>query len=122
MNETQRLPLESNSFDAVLCAVSVKYLQYPEPVFAEVARVLRPGGQVIVSFSNRMFAQKAIRAWRAGTGSDRLQLVEQYIEATGAFEASQTVREQPFVPPTQRFLGGGDPFYAVHAQINADDA
>ncbi len=122
LNDTQRLPLADDSFDAVLCAVSVQYLQYPEPVFAEVARVLQPGGQVIVSFSNRMFAQKAIRAWREATGKGRLQLVERYIEATAAFESAQTVSEHPFVPPTQRFLGGTpDPFYAVCARTQAGE-
>jgi ubiquinone/menaquinone biosynthesis C-methylase UbiE len=29
-------------------------------------RVLKPGGVFIVSFSNRMFYDKAITAWRAG--------------------------------------------------------
>ena len=117
LNETQRLSIADDSFDAVLCAVSVQYVQYPESVFAEVARVLKPGGRVIVSFSNRMFAQKAIRAWRKATGPDRLQLVERYVETTEAFEDVQTISEHPFVPPTQRFLGGApDPFYAVHAQ------
>lgn len=117
LNQTQSLPLESESFDAVLCAVSVQYLQHPKQVFAEVARVLRPHGQGIVSFSNRMFAQKAVQAWRDGTGPDRLRLVEHYLEATGAFEAPQTTSESPHVPPTQRFLGGApDPFYAVCAR------
>eukprot|EP00850_Spirogloea_muscicola_P002484 SM000009S23613 [mRNA] locus=s9:1055808:1056670:- [translate_table: standard] len=47
------------SIDAVLCALSVQYLQQPEAVFAEVYRTLRPGGIFIVSFSNRMFYDKA---------------------------------------------------------------
>jgi ubiquinone/menaquinone biosynthesis C-methylase UbiE len=122
LNETQRLPLESSVVDAALCAVSVQYLQRPEQVFAEVARVLRPGGVVVVSFSNRMFAQKAIQAWREASGPERLQLVEGYFEATGAFEAPETISESPHVPPTQRFLGGApDPFYAVTARTSGAD-
>lgn len=39
---------------------SVQYLQFPEKVFEEVYRVLKPGGVAIFSFSNRMFYQKAI--------------------------------------------------------------
>ena len=117
LNASPDLPLESGTFDAVLCAVSAQYLQYPERVFTEVARVLRPGGIFIVSFSNRMFAQKAIRAWREASGRERIQLVERCIEATGAFEEPESIRESPFVPPTQRFLGGApDPFYAVSAR------
>lgn len=37
---------------------SVQYLQQPERVFAEVYRVLRPGGVAIFTFSNRMFYGK----------------------------------------------------------------
>jgi ubiquinone/menaquinone biosynthesis C-methylase UbiE len=48
----------------VLITVSVQYLQYPEAIFAELYRILRPNGLVVVSFSNRMFYQKAIAAWR----------------------------------------------------------
>jgi ubiquinone/menaquinone biosynthesis C-methylase UbiE len=117
LNETQALPLGDAAVDAVLCAVSVQYLQYPERVFSEVGRVLRPGGIVVVSFSNRMFAQKAIRAWRTSSGRERLALVEQYLEATGTFEGGDRISESPLVPPTQRFLGGApDPFYAVWAR------
>ena len=117
LNSTPELPLPSETFDAALCAVSVQYLQHPRQVFAEVARVLRPRGPFIVSFSDRMFAQKAIRAWRERAGQGRLALVSQYFEATGAFGAPEATSESPLVPPTQRFLGGApDPFYAVWAE------
>ncbi|WP_424019272.1 class I SAM-dependent methyltransferase [Halorientalis pallida] len=104
LNDDQTLPLESASVDAVLCAVSVQYLQYPGRVFAEVARTLRPGGVVIVSFSNRMFAQKAIRAWRSRSMDERAALVAEYLDSTGAFGA-------PSVHSTVE--RGQDPFYAV---------
>ncbi|KAL3611997.1 hypothetical protein D5086_003017 [Populus alba] len=76
LNQDQKLELESSSFDAVLCTVSVQYLQQPEKVFAEVFRVLRPGGVFIVSFSNRLFYEKAISAWRDGTGYSRGRCVQ----------------------------------------------
>jgi SAM-dependent methyltransferase len=118
LNREQHLPLESGSVDAVLCAVSVQYLQHPERVFAEVSRVLRPGGPFIVSFSNRMFVQKAIRAWRESSGAGRLDLVERCCAATGGFGNIETIREQPHVPPIRRFLGAApDPFYAVVATV-----
>jgi len=119
LNQKQRLPLDTASVDAVLCAVSVQYLQYPERVFAEVARILRPGGPFIVSFSNRMFAEKAIRAWRESSGAGRLQLVETCCAATGAFGGVETISEHPHLPPTRRFLGAvPDPFYAVVATVS----
>jgi SAM-dependent methyltransferase len=116
LNADPALPLDDAAFDAVLCAVSVQYLQRPEDVFAEVARVLRPGGVVIVSFSNRMFSQKAIRAWREATGRGRLDLVARVLASTGAFDAPERITHDPFVPPVMRFFGAApDPFYAVVA-------
>lgn len=46
------------SFDAVLCCVSAQYLQQPEKVFAEIHRILKPGGVCIVTFSNRLYSTK----------------------------------------------------------------
>jgi SAM-dependent methyltransferase len=106
LNADQALPLEDASVDAVLCAVSVQYLQYPGRVFAEVARVLRPGGVVIVSFSSRMFPQKAIRAWRSRSMDERAALVRDYLDSTGAFGG-------PSVHSAVE--RGRDPFYAVTA-------
>lgn len=37
---------------------SIQYLQYPDKVFKELYRVLKPGGVCIITFSNRMFFQK----------------------------------------------------------------
>ena len=56
------------SFDAVVCCASVQYLAAPEAVFAEVRRVVKPGGVVIFAFSNRMFYQKAGRGAEGGEG------------------------------------------------------
>jgi SAM-dependent methyltransferase len=106
LNGDQTLPLEDASVDAVLCAVSVQYLRYPGRVFAEVARVLRPGGVVVVSFSSRMFPQKAIRAWRSRSMDERAALVCDYLDSTGAF-GTPSVQSA-----VQR---GADPFYAVTA-------
>lgn len=61
LNQNPKLPLKEQDFDAVLNTVSVQYLQYPEAVFAEIYRILKPGGVAIISFSNRMFYQKQLR-------------------------------------------------------------
>ncbi|KAF9590642.1 hypothetical protein IFM89_035960 [Coptis chinensis] len=68
LNNDQELEMESSTFNVVLCTVSVQYLQQPEKVFAEVFRVLNLGGVFIVRISNRLFYEKAISAWREGTG------------------------------------------------------
>ncbi|PSN18250.1 SAM-dependent methyltransferase [filamentous cyanobacterium CCP5] len=118
LNEDQVLPLKDQSFDAVLNTVSVQYLQYPEAVFAEIYRVLKPGGMVIVSFSNRMFYQKAIAAWRDGSESDRVALVKRYFESVPGFSTPEIIQRQSDIPAIFQMLGlgGGDPFYAVIAE------
>jgi ubiquinone/menaquinone biosynthesis C-methylase UbiE len=83
LNADPRLPFDEASFDAVLCAVSVQYLVRPVEVFADVARVLRPGGSVVISFSNRCFPTKAVALWlRSGSDGHRA-LVRGYLEAAG---------------------------------------
>src|SRR5687767_14403678 len=46
-------PFADESFDAATCCVSVDYLVRPIEVFASIARVLRPGGVFVCTFSNR---------------------------------------------------------------------
>ena len=117
LNLDPKLPLEDNSFDAVLNTVSVQYLQYPEAVFSEIYRVLKPGGVAIVSFSNRMFFQKAIQAWRDGSEGDRVNLVKRYFQSVSGFTPPEVVERQSSLPSILRMMGvpGSDPFYAVIA-------
>ncbi len=65
LNADPTLPFADESFDDVVCCVSVDYLTRPVEVFADVARVLRPGGRFVTTFSNRCFPTKAIRGWLA---------------------------------------------------------
>lgn len=118
LNQKQLLPLADQSFDAVLIAVSVQYLQLPEAVFAEIYRILKPGGICIVSFSNRMFYQKAIQAWRDGSEADRVALVKGYFAAIPGFSPAEVIVRPSQIPSFFQMLGisGGDPFYAVIAQ------
>jgi len=115
LNDNPKLPLEDQSFDAVLNTVSVQYLQYPEAIFPEIYRILKPGGIAIISFSNRMFYQKAISAWRDGSESSRVQLVKRYFESVPGFGKPEAIARQSQVPAFLQMIGfgGGDPFYAV---------
>ncbi len=64
LNADPRLPWPDGRFDAVLNALSIQYLTRPLEVYAEVARVLRPGGIAIIAHSHRCFPTKAVRAFR----------------------------------------------------------
>ena len=54
LNRDQILPLVDSSIDATLMVAGWQYLQQPEAIAAELLRITRPMGQVIVAFSNRM--------------------------------------------------------------------
>ncbi|MDJ0902003.1 MAG: methyltransferase domain-containing protein [Xenococcus sp. MO_188.B8] len=118
LNRNPQIPLQDEDFDAVLITVSVQYLQYPEAVLAEIHRLLKPEGIVIISFSNRMFYQKAIAVWRDGTEASRVALVKKYLKAIPGFSEPEVVARQSSVPNFLAMLGlvGADPFYAVIAQ------
>lgn len=83
LNLDPALPLQDAGFDAVLCCVGVQYLAQPDKVFADVARLLRPGAPVIVSFSNRCFPTKAVAVWRALDGRGHADLVSHYLRNAG---------------------------------------
>jgi len=118
LNKNPQLPLSDQDFDAVLNCVSVQYLQYPDAVFSEIYRVLKPGGIAIISFSNRMFFQKAITAWREGSEASRVELVKSYFQSVPGFSKPEVIARKSDVPSFLQMIGvgGGDPFYAVIAQ------
>jgi SAM-dependent methyltransferase len=118
LNENPKLPLADEDFDAVLNTVSIQYLQYPEAIFSEIYRVLKPGGIAIVSFSNRMFYEKAIAAWREGTEMSRVELVKHYFKSVPGFSEPEVISRAASVPSFLQMLGiiGADPFYAVIAE------
>ncbi|MGF1478758.1 MAG: class I SAM-dependent methyltransferase [Cyanophyceae cyanobacterium] len=118
LNTHPQLPLADQDFDAVLNAVSIQYLQYPEAIFPEIHRILKPGGIAIISFSNRMFYEKAIAAWRDGTEASRVELVKTYFRSVPGFSEPEAVTHPSSVPTFLQMLGvgGSDPFYAVIAQ------
>jgi SAM-dependent methyltransferase len=118
LNQDQKLPLADASVDAVLNTVSVQYLQYPEAIFAEVHRILKPDGIAIFSFSNRMFYHKAIEVWRDGSEIDRVELVKGYFQSVPGFSEPESIVHLSQVPDFLRMIGvpGGDPFYAVIAK------
>lgn len=110
LNERPALPYDDGAFDAALCCVSVQYLTRPVEVFANVARVLRPGAPFVVTFSNRCFPTKAIWAWRALDDDGHAALVAFYAETAGGFDAPETTVHRP---------AHGDPLLGVVVRRSA---
>jgi SAM-dependent methyltransferase len=110
LNRTPRLPYDGDAFDACLIAVSIQYLIDPVAVFTDVARVLKTGGVVAVSFSNRMFPTKAIAAWREGDDRAHCNLVESYLREAGGFGAIAIEDISPHP-------GQSDPLFVVSGKV-----
>ncbi len=108
LNSDPRLPFADGTFDACLIAVSIQYLARPVEVLGEVGRVLRPGGTVAISFSNRMFPTKAVALWRALGDAGHCSLVADYLDRTGRFAPAEVRDLSPGA--------GSDPLFAVMAK------
>lgn len=107
LNRNPLLPFEDGDFDAAFCTVSVQYLTNPAAVFAEVNRVLKPGGVFIVSFSNRCFPTKAVNVWVSTNDSQHLALVTRYFEQGGNWVGIEADQKKRLM---------ADPLYAVWAR------
>ncbi len=109
LNRDPVVPFDDQRFDHATCCVSVDYLVRPVEVFAEVARVLRPGGRFVITFSNRCFPTKVIRGWALADAAGCLEIVSRYFRLSGGFDEPTAELRTP--------LGSrGDPLWAVWAR------
>jgi SAM-dependent methyltransferase len=108
LNEDPALPFPDGRFDDVVCSSGVDYLTRPLEVFAEVARVLRPGGRFVCTFTDRCFPTKAIRGWLNTDSGGHVRIVRRYFELTPGFEPAQSDLRTSL-------SGSGDALWAVWA-------
>ncbi len=105
LNADPTLPLDTAGFDGAGLCVSVQYLQRPVEVFREVARVLRPGAPLVVSFSNRCFPTKAVAIWRTLAGPEQQRLVAAYLREAGFAEVSARASTPRWGDPLWTVIG-----------------
>ena len=106
LNDDPSLPFDDASFDAAVCCVSVDYLVHPVAVFRDVARVVRPGGLFVCTFSNRCFPTKAIAGWLYANDAQRCVIVADYFRQAGDWR-------EPTIDQRTPVYHFGDPLYAV---------
>eukprot|EP00565_Helicotheca_tamesis_P000494 CAMPEP_0185724774 /NCGR_PEP_ID=MMETSP1171-20130828/1161_1 /TAXON_ID=374046 /ORGANISM="Helicotheca tamensis, Strain CCMP826" /LENGTH=351 /DNA_ID=CAMNT_0028392705 /DNA_START=44 /DNA_END=1099 /DNA_ORIENTATION=+ len=111
LNVEPKLPYDDASFDVVTCVVSIDYLIHPIEVLKEINRVLRPGGKVIISQSNRCFPSKAISMWLQMNDRQHLELINAYFQYAGGFEPRKAFDITADVPKNPY----NDPMFIVEA-------
>lgn len=114
LNVHPSFPHSDQSFEVVTCVVSIDYLIKPREVLAEIARVLKPGGRVIFSQSNRCFPTKVIGIWHHTSDLEHLLIIASYIHYAASFDELETIDISP--DP-----GRSDPLYIVTARRSIND-
>ncbi len=105
LNSNPILPFTTGEFDGATICVAIQHLARPGEVIREIARVLRPGAPLIVTFSNRCVATKPIACWCLLDETGHLCLVAQHFAQAGNWA---DIRCLDRTPPS-----GGQPLYAV---------
>ena len=82
-NLNQKIPLDNESVDYCLMVAAWQYLQYPENLTKEIARILSSKGKIIISFSNRAFWHKAPHIWTSSTEEERVDYVRKVLISNG---------------------------------------
>jgi hypothetical protein len=121
LNRKPKLPFEDKEFDAVICTASIEYLTQPIQVITEVARVTKPGGVFISTFSDRWFPGKEILPWSEMHPFERLGIVLDYYRQVDVFENlyTESVRGLPR-PSYDRHIQEtvtSDPIFAVWGSV-----
>ncbi len=122
LNTDPKLPYKNETFDVAICSVSVEYLTDPLAVFADVARVLKPGGVFVITFSNRWFSPKVIQIWEQIHEFERMGLVMEYFLRSGGFHNLSTYSMRGLPRPRDDKYAAeqalSDPVYAVWGTRN----
>ena len=115
-NTSQEIPLDNKSIDCCLMVAAWQYLQYPEKITEEIARILTADGKFIISFSNRAFWHKAPNIWTYSNEDERIDYVKKVLITNGFCEPRvlrKFTQKSSFLP----FLNH-DPFYCIIANKN----
>ena len=113
-NLSQQIPLDKESVNYCLMVAAWQYLQYPENLTKEIARVLSREGKFIIAFSNRAFWHKAPNIWTSSTEEERVKYVRKVLISNGFNEPRIIKKFSEKALNILNFLNK-DPFYCLIA-------
>ena len=111
-NLNQKIPLENNTVDYCLMVAAWQYLQYPENLTKDIARILSNQGKIIIAFSNRAFWHKAPNIWTTSTEEERVKYVRKVLITNGF---NEPIIIKKFNQPARNIFNfiNKDPFYCL---------
>ena len=113
-NLNQEIPLNNKSVDYCLMVAAWQYLQYPENLTKEIARILSDQGKIIIAFSNRAFWHKAPNIWTSSNEEERVKYVRKVLITHGFNEPKIIQKFNGLSQSIFNFLNK-DPFYCLIA-------
>ena len=113
-NLSQNIPFDNESVDYCLMVAAWQYLQYPENLTGEIARILNNKGKFIIAFSNRAFWHKAPNIWTTSNEEERVNYVRKVL-ITNGFNEPKIIKK--FNQPVLKIFNfsNQDPFYCLIA-------
>jgi SAM-dependent methyltransferase len=108
----EQLPLGNSQFDLVICTQVLEYVAEPSSVLSEIHRVLRPGGDLLLSVPSACPIDAAEECWRflpAGlhqllSSFTRVEVVAEGSSVTGFFRTVNTCLDVFVRYPAARFV------------------
>ena len=118
LNKKQNMPIEDSSVDVGLIVAGWQYLQYPEKVSLELARVIKSDSLLIISFTNRAFWTKAPNIWTYSSEEKRIEYVTSVLTSNG-WRIEKILNEKTQDKKLFGFYTSeSDPFFSVIARNN----
>ena len=79
---TAGMPFSNKVFDAAVMVSGIGYLGNPEHVFAEVSRVLKPGGKFVVTYTGQSVA-RIVESWDILEPEKKLERLQELFYSAG---------------------------------------
>ena len=79
---TAGMPFSNRVFDAVVMVSGIGYLSNPEYAFAEVSRVLKPGGKFVIAYTCQSVA-RIVESWDILEPEKKLERLQEIFSSSG---------------------------------------